>query len=305
MSLVLFSGPLRAEVCGPKVVILVSVDGLGSHLYSENALPNIKTLAREGLEVSKATTTELMKTLPGHASMISGVLPDKHKIVSNELDESLKPLQVPTLFELTRKAGLRSALITGKRKIAFIMSSRAVDSVTQPGAYFLGDYFGRFPSQIDRAFVKELNAGAHFLFLHYAAGDTMGHAFRWESWPQRVALKSIDKSIGRVRAAADRIIGAGRYAILLTADHGGHGGSHGQRKSDGEAEDRDRDFYIPWIYYGPAAKLLEKDVSIRDTAPTLASLLSLQVPPEYKWDGKSKIELKCSVENHGKVENAI
>lgn len=291
--------------CGPKAVILISVDGLGSHLYSENALPNIKSLAREGLKVPRATTTELMKTLPGHASMISGVLPDKHGIVSNEIDDHLKPLQVPTLFELTRAKGLRSTLITGKRKIAFILSSRAVDSIVQPGAYFLGDYLGRFPIQIDRAFMKELNAGAKFFFLHYAAADTMGHAFKWESWPQRVALKYIDQSVGRVRAAADRVLGAGNYAIVLTADHGGHSGSHGQRKGDGEAEDRDRDFYIPFIYFGPPAKLLSKDISIRDTAPTIASLLGLDVPPEYKWDGQSRIKLNCAPPDHRKVDHAI
>ena len=44
---------------------------------------------------------------------------------------------------------------------------------------------------------------------------------------------------------------------------------------------------IPWIVYGPASRpgaTIEADVRIDDTAPTLARIMNLPLPPQ--WDGK-------------------
>ena len=295
-SFVLLTFPALAvepKTCRAKTVILISVDGLGDHLLTDLKLPEIERLAKDGVKASRVTTTDLMKTLPGHASMLTGVSPEKHGITHNDLDDTLRPIAVPTLFGLVKQNGLRSAAVVGKRKIAFIIKPTGVDSIIQPEAFLLGDYYGRFPSLIDKCVKEELKKSPAFVFVHYAMGDTMGHIFQWESWPQRAGLRSIDKSIGRLRADADEIIGKGNYVILLTADHGGHGGSHGQRSKEGVAEDLERDFFIPWILYGMPLELTREAITINDTAPTLAHLLGLEIPADWNWQGKASARIKC------------
>lgn len=278
----------------PKTVILISVDGLGDHLLSELQLPEIERLAKDGVKALRVTTTTLMKTLPGHTSMLTGVSPDRHGITHNDLDETLKPIAVPTLFGLLKENQMKSAAVVGKRKIAFIIRPTGVDSIVQPETFLMGDYYGRFPSLIDQGVKRELEKHPAFVFVHYALGDTMGHIFKWESWPQRAGLRAIDRSIGRLRADADAAIGAGQYVILLTADHGGHDGSHGQRSKDGKPEDIERDFYIPWILYGMPMELTRDTITINDTAPTIASLLGLKIPKEWNWQGEASVRLKCA-----------
>jgi arylsulfatase A-like enzyme len=290
------SSQAHAVCSPPKTVILISVDGLGDQLLSDLQLPEIERLAHDGLKAPRVTTTDLMKTLPGHASMLTGVSPDRHGITHNDLDDTLKPIAVPTLFGLLKDHGLKSAAIVGKRKIAFIIAPTGVDNIVQPEAPLLGDYYGRLPSLIDEGVRDELKKSPAFVFVHYALGDTMGHIFQWGSWPQRAGLRAIDRSIGRLRADADSILGAGHYVILLTADHGGHEGSHGQRSKEGVAENLESDFYIPWILYGMPIELTRDAITINDTAPTIASLLGVSVPTDWHWQGQSSARLKCSAQ---------
>lgn len=284
--------------CKPKTVILISVDGLGDHLLSELQLPEIERLAKDGVKASRVSTTDLMKTLPGHTSMLTGLSPDRHGITHNDLDETLHPIAVPTLFSLVKDHGLKSAAVVGKRKIAFIIKPTGVDSIVQPEAPLIGDYYGRLPSLIDEGVKEELKKNPAFVFVHYALGDTLGHIFQWESWPQKAGLRSVDKSIGRLRRDADEILGSGNYIILLTADHGGHEGSHGQRSKDGVAENLEKDFYIPWIIYGMPLELTRDAITINDTAPTLASFLGLEVPADWNWQGKSSARIRCEALSH-------
>ncbi len=68
--------------------------------------------------------------------------------------------------------------------------------------------------------------------------------------------------------------------VLVQADHGGHDRDHGT--------DLPEDLTIPWIVMGPRIRPgfeIAAPVSLLDTAPTLATLLDIPVPPQ--WEGRS------------------
>jgi len=69
------------------------------------------------------------------------------------------------------------------------------------------------------------------------------------------------------------------YIVIVTADHGGHGRGHGA--------DVPEDMTIPVIIYSPSNKNGTElsDVSIKDIAPTITSLLGAEPAPE--WEGKN------------------
>jgi len=70
--------------------------------------------------------------------------------------------------------------------------------------------------------------------------------------------------------------------IIITADHGGHGTTHGSRSFE--------DMTIPWIIAGPGVRhaVLATNVNTTDTAATVAWALGLPLQPD--WDGLPVLE---------------
>lgn len=284
------------------LVVVVSVDGLGAHLLSSLSttdIPTLTELTRDGDQAIRAETVSMAKTIPGHASMLTGVDTSKHGRTHNDLDPDLKKLEVPTIFDLAKKHGLKSIAIFGKEKLHFLFDTGALEQNICPQAWPIGDYYGRWPSVAGSRAVSALqDSKPDLLFLHYAAVDSMGHVFKWETPLQRWAIRKVDASLGELlttlRKDSDR-----DFVILLTADHGGNDVSHGQLNSEGQLKSPETDLVIPWIVYrarGSVVKPIklrtpQETVKVWDTAATAAALLGLEVPKEWNWDGVNRLEL--------------
>ncbi len=289
------------------LVVVISVDGLGAHLLASlptTDIPNLTLLARDGDQAIRAETVAMTKTIPGHASMLTGVDTPKHGRIHNDLDPDLKKLEVPTIFDLAKKKGLKSVAVFGKEKLHFLFDTGALDQNICPQVWPVGDYYGRWPSVADSRAIQALReTQPDLLFLHYAAVDSMGHIFTWNSSVQLWALRKVDESIGRLleelRKNVDR-----DFVILLTADHGGNDVSHGQMNSEGHLKSPETDLVIPWIAYrarGSIVKPLklktpQETVKVWDTAASAAALLELEIPQEWNWDGVNRLELNSPSE---------
>jgi phosphopentomutase len=117
---------------------------------------------------------------------------------------------------------------------------------------------------------------ADFTFIYMGEPDAAGHGFGWMGDEYKAAVKRCWANIDRIRAAL-----GDDYTIIVTADHGGHGRSHGC--------DIPEDMTIPILLEGSAfAKETALDsINIKDLAPTVATLLG--VAPDAEWEGKSLI----------------
>ena len=71
------------------------------------------------------------------------------------------------------------------------------------------------------------------------------------------------------------------YAVIITADHGGHDRIHGS--------DLPEDMTTPLLLLGNGIDTSRKlsDVSILDVAPTITKLLGIE--PDEDWEGKSLV----------------
>ncbi|MBQ6867177.1 MAG: hypothetical protein IJO16_00700, partial [Clostridia bacterium] len=80
----------------------------------------------------------------------------------------------------------------------------------------------------------------------------------------------------------DRIVSSlpDDYAVIITADHGGHDRTHGTEMNE--------DMLIPIMIMGEniGADLIE-NASIMDIAPTITKIMG--VYPALEWEGKSLI----------------
>jgi predicted AlkP superfamily pyrophosphatase or phosphodiesterase len=115
---------LCAPVFGAEHVVLVSIDGFAAyHLLNEELeLPNIRRLIRDGAWAASSETVFPSVTHPSHTTMLTGVEPRLHGVLSNgltnrETRESFHPtnkprteiVKVPTLFDAAKKKGLATA----------------------------------------------------------------------------------------------------------------------------------------------------------------------------------------------------
>jgi arylsulfatase A-like enzyme len=109
--------------------------------------------------------------------------------------------------------------------------------------------------------------------------DIAGHDYGWMSEGYLAQLEWVDRIFGRFAEALPP-----ETTLLVQSDHGGHDRHHGT--------DSPEDMTIPWLIAGPDIKAgyeIQSKVSLLDTAPTLARLLSLKPHPD--WEGRCVEEI--------------
>ena len=112
-----------------RCVILISVDGLANfYLDDPNAhLPTLRKMAKDGARADGVVCSFPTVTWPNHTTMVTGVPPAKHGVMSNTIYDRIKQEKVslildplfdkdevvkaPTIYDLAHQAGLVTASI--------------------------------------------------------------------------------------------------------------------------------------------------------------------------------------------------
>lgn len=282
--------PARLERPVPQIerALLISVDGGRPDLMLRADMPNVRKLMRSGSYTLWARTVPVAVTLPAHASMLTGVTPEKHGILWNKQveDPEIARPKVPTVFEIAMRYGLSTAVVAGKSKFdAFAQ----VGHIGQAWTKAAGD------EQVAAAAAEMIrNYRPDLMLVHFPGADKAGHADGWAAPSQVAALEKIDAQIGKVLAALDAAGLRESTVVLVTADHGGAGRGHGISGAGAPPEDP-RNQHIPWILSGPGIRPdydLSRDprltVHTMDTFATLCHLLGLQ--PDGPVDGKPVVQ---------------
>lgn len=252
----------------------MSIDGLRPDLVLRADAPTLRGLMRRGSFTLWARTTPQSITLPSHVSMLTGVSPDTHGIQWNGDLPLARPVYPasPTLFELAHRAGLKTAMVSGKRKLDALLVPGTVDAhwITREGA-------DADAVVADEAVQLVQSHAPDVLFVHFAEVDTVGHAKGWGSTEQLRAVENADACLARVLAAVEATGKLPGMLVIVSADHGGSARGHGP--------DDIRSRTIPWIAAGPGVRanfdltLLGRDFDIQtyDTFATACEALGLRV----------------------------
>jgi arylsulfatase A-like enzyme len=256
-------------------VLLVSIDGLRPDAIERFGARTLQRLIREGSYSLNARTTLPSKTLPSHASMLSGEPPDEHGVLWNNVTSAEKDVvEFPTIFSLARAHGYRTAAFFSKAKFTPLQRPGTLDYSQAPGGWW-----GRWSSRRTVSDILEHidTVKPNVLFVHLTDPDRAGHSSGWMSEAYGRAVRESDEALQVLMTAADRTYGAGNYSVIVTADHGGHEYGHGT--------DDVRDVTIPWIAWGRGVNggELATPVETTDTAATVLWLLGVDTPEG--WDG--------------------
>ncbi|MCB0034035.1 MAG: alkaline phosphatase family protein, partial [Anaerolineales bacterium] len=158
------------KITAAPLVIIISVDGLRPDAITAERTPNIWELAHTGAYSWQAQTSDLSITLPSHASMISGVNVNGHKITFNGFDMTYPGIPVPTIFTVARDAELNSVMIYGKVKFVHLTSENAPTFFEQHAT----------DREIATAAAAHLD-GTSVMLVHLANVDQNGHLYGWMS----------------------------------------------------------------------------------------------------------------------------
>lgn len=256
-------------------VIHISVDGLRPDAVTRlgpDRLPNFYRLRTEGAFTDNARTdVDYGNTLPNHMAQLTGrpVLGDNgHNWRTNkdplpgETLHSRRGAYLPSVFDVVHDNGMSTAAYASKSK--FVLLERSYGA--EHGAPDVtGDDDGR--NKIDafvyrsdtrelvNQFVWDMQVEPkNYAFLHLRDPDTQGHRWGWRLWswhPYMQAVRHVDRLLGEVfRMVDEHPAYAGRTVVILTADHGGSGHTHGAVSA--------HDYTVPFYVWGagiPAADL--------------------------------------------------
>lgn len=252
-------------------VILILVDGMRPDAIFEN--PAARKLAEKSAYTFGGRTVFPSVTLPCHMSLFHSVDPDRHGTTTNTYMPQVRPI-----------SGLFDALAQSRKKCAMFYDWEQLRDLGRPGSlarsvfYALGDYGSQEADDMltDRAVECLMQENMDFLFLYLGAPDVFGHDHGWMSEPYMEGLEAAWKNIYRVLDAVSE-----EDVVIVTADHGGHGRSHGTQMPE--------DMTIPFFITGPGVEEGRElaRMNIKDIAPTVLKLFGIDAPRE--WEGSALV----------------
>ncbi len=262
-----------------KRVVIISIDGLRPDAAAQADTPTLDTLQAQGAYAPSAHAVLPSVTLVNHASMLSGMSPQKHGIYWNKTEPELGKIKGPTLFSVAHEAGFSTAMVVGKPKLEHLVLTDTVDT------YIYAGFTDR--QVVDEALPLIESNMPDLLFIHLPDVDSAGHALGWMSAAQLLAVSHTDSLIGEIIAALKKQGDLEQTLLIITSDHGGSGFKHGS--------DSPEDSTIFWLAVGPGVPpgiTLSTDVITYDTAAT--ALYALNLPLPERWDGQPVLEIFAS-----------
>ena len=253
-------------------VLVAVVDGMRPDALTKTE--NAKCLLENSKYTLNARTVVPSVTLPCHMSLFHSVDPSRHGTTTNVYTPNVRPI-----------SGLCEVLLSAKKTNAFFYNWEEIRDLSRPNSlafsYFCkGRLFGYDKANdiITDAAIDFLTKNeTDFTFLYFGYTDMAGHNHGWMSQEYMAAMENSFANLSKLYSAL-----ADDYVIIVTADHGGHDRTHGT--------ELDEDMTIPMIVLSKngVPELDFTDASIKDIAPTVASLLG--VSPSEDWEGKSLLK---------------
>lgn len=226
------AGPGRGRI--PHKVLLIGLDGARYDKMQALDTPAFHLVAEQGYDARSTlppTTVAPTVSGPGWSSILTGVWPDKHKVVNNSFDPTNLAAYPSVLSrveraepELTTYAALEWAPIA-----THILRSECDRQVVVDDSIGYDAADEKITADAERH-LRTTSADASFVYLGWP--DIAGHNWGAESPRYADALRATDARMGRLIQAirSRRSYDEENWMVLVTTDHGhtaagGHGGN--------------------------------------------------------------------------------
>lgn len=229
--------PTHADTA-PDTVVLLSIDGLNVSALGQGNSPNLDRLASEGVRADWMRPSYPAITFPNHYTMVTGLRPDGHGIVHNQINDDrlgrfeLKDAQAVSnpdwwsdgvpLWVQARRAGLRTATW------AYPGGDAAIGGM-QADLHQSYDEAITLPERIDGMLAwLALPQQPHLLVGYFEQVDQAGHSYGPNSPQYASALRRVDAAVGTLVQGLRERGQLERTNLIVVSDHGMAEVPHGQ-----------------------------------------------------------------------------
>lgn len=218
---------------GPRpLTILISIDGFRPDYLNAADAPTLARLAAEGVVAPQGMRPSYpSSTFPNHYSLVTGLRPDHHGIVSNMMDDAAlggfsmgrKEAVVDRrwwdqgepLWVTAERAGIRTATM-------FWPGSEADVRGVRPAKFAPFDQTMASAARVDvlLGWLDDPAAKPGFATLYFDIVDTAGHRFGPGAPEVKAAVGEVDSAIARLLDGLKARGLEGRVNLVIVADHG-------------------------------------------------------------------------------------
>ncbi len=213
-------------------VLLISLDGFRWDYFDRVNTPNLDQLRNKGVQAKGLVPVFPSKTFPNHYSIVTGLFPENHGIVSNSMFDPVfrerftitdanattdgKWWEGEPIWVTAHKQGLKSATM-------FWPGSDAAIQGVRPTYY--RKYDGRLPhtervKQILTWLKLPLEQRPSFLTFYLEDVDTAGHSYGPSSIAVDNAIRAVDQTVGKLLKGIEELGLGDSINIIITSDHG-------------------------------------------------------------------------------------
>ena len=215
------------------LTVLISIDGFKPDYLKRGITPNLSRLADAGAVAKGMTPSFPSITFPNHLTLVTGVVPDKHGIVNNTMQDPARP---NARFRLSDRAVLTDPKWWSEVKPIWVTAHRQkkiTSTLFWPGSEVLieglqpDDWlpYQEIPSH-DRV-VKLLEwldrpnaTRADFATLYFSEVDILGHQTGVDSPQTNAAIQRVDQEIGLFIAGLENLHLRNVTNLVIVSDHG-------------------------------------------------------------------------------------
>lgn len=223
--------PVLASTGGRPVTILISLDGFRPDYLDRGITPRLSKLRADGTFAPMRPSFPT-KTFPNHTTLVTGLRPDRHGIVGNNMIDPVRPGQMFSLGDAKQALdpfwwdGAEPIWITAEKQgirsaTAFWPGSEVLNHETRPQDWL------RFDQNIGN--VQRVNTVLDWMrrpaairpglvTLYFDTVDMKGHRFGIDSAEVNAAIAEVDTRIGEL---IDGLAAMGVAAnVVIVSDHG-------------------------------------------------------------------------------------
>ncbi|HYN06491.1 MAG TPA: ectonucleotide pyrophosphatase/phosphodiesterase [Vicinamibacterales bacterium] len=212
------------------ILILISLDGWRWDYLDPAQTPHLHKLAAAGVRAEGLIPAFPSKTFPNHYTIVTGLSPEHHGIVSNTMVD--RTIGRFTMSSATAKDARWwggeplwvTAIRQGRRaSVLFWPGSEAPIGGVRPNDWL--PYSDAFPNteRIDRMLTwlaRPEGERPSFLTLYFNDVDSAGHSFGPDSAQVMAAAARLDGLIGSLIAGVEKLGLASRTHYVVVSDHG-------------------------------------------------------------------------------------
>lgn len=214
-------------------VLLVSLDGFRWDYRDRFDTPVLDRIAAEGVSAVKLQPAFPSKTFPNHFTLVTGLVPDHHGIISNTMrDPGIPGVQ----FAMSNEQAVTDPRWWEAEPIWTLLEKRGMRTAPWlwPGAPapiggVMPDHWMKYEQNLTdeqrialltTLFEKPESEWPDFSTLYWHDVDTAGHSLGPEHPDMRVTVERVDRALGQLRDRLQKLGAAASLNVIVVSDHG-------------------------------------------------------------------------------------